>query len=127
MAVAMTVSPHVRDGLVGRERDLAGAYSVRRDFGGSYGSCFSRAESLAVSSYSPRRTRFGDLSPSSISRRMASDKDGSSGRLRAQDSMRPRKSSETRTPIIGVTPVAGRPRFFCLALFIDAAMNLCLA
>jgi hypothetical protein len=71
--------------------------------------------------------RFGDLSPSSISRRMASDKDGSSGRLCAQDSMRPRKSSETRTPIIGVTPVAGRPRFFCLALFVDVFMNLCLA
>jgi hypothetical protein len=86
---------------------------------------------LKASRYSraihPRRARFGDLSPSSISRRMASDKDGSSGRLRAQRSMRPRKSSETRTPIIGVTPVAGRPRFFCLALFIDFAMNLCLA
>jgi hypothetical protein len=71
--------------------------------------------------------RFGDLSPSSISRRMASDKDGLSGRPCAQDSMRPRKSSETRTPIIGVTPVAGRPRFFCLALFIDIIMNSCLA
>jgi hypothetical protein len=58
---------------------------------------------------------------------MASDKDGPSGRLRAQDSMRPRNSSEIRTPIIGVTPVAGRPRFFCFALFDDVALILRLA
>jgi hypothetical protein len=52
------------------------------------------------------------LRASSISRRVASERDGSSGRPRAQDSMRARNCVETRTPIMGVTPVEGRPRFF---------------
>jgi hypothetical protein len=37
-----------------------------------------------------------------------------------------RLSGDKRTPIIGVMPVAGRPRFFCLA-DIDRFINLCLA
>jgi hypothetical protein len=51
----------------------------------------------------------------------------------AQRSTRAMYALDRRKPIIGRTPVAGRPRFFCLAdnllsfADIDFRMNLCLA
>jgi len=58
------------------------------------------------------------LSPISTRRRMASDKDGSSGSDSAQRTTDARISGDARNPISGSLPVAGRPRFLGLT-FID--------
>jgi hypothetical protein len=53
------------------------------------------------------------LRPFSKSNRIASDR--LTPRSAAHLSTRAMSASESRKPIIGRTPVAGRPRFFCLA------------
>jgi len=59
------------------------------------------------------------LRPCSIKARIASDR--VKWRSAAQRSTRAISTLDNRSPIIGRTPVAGRPRFFCLA-DIDRAM-----
>jgi hypothetical protein len=55
------------------------------------------------------------FSPSSTKRRIASERVGVSGWLSAHFTIAARVTGSARNPTIGVTPVAGRPRNFCLA------------
>jgi hypothetical protein len=62
-----------------------------------------------------RVSHFFTLSPSSTSRRMASESVGVSACFSAHLTISARITGSARKPIIGVIPVAGRPADFCLA------------
>src|SRR5437762_4234323 len=60
------------------------------------------------------------VSPSSTSRRMASDSVGVSGCFSAQLTIAARILASARKPIRGVTPVGGRPMTLCLTRELEA-------
>jgi hypothetical protein len=59
-----------------------------------------------------KRERFGAASPTSTSRRMASERGSPSSCRAAQVSIDARNSAESRMAVTGSRPVAGRPLFF---------------
>jgi hypothetical protein len=75
----------------------------------------SRARRLC-SSVDCRRFDF-TVKPSSTRRRVASERVGLSGWFSAHLTMDARNTGAARNPIMGSRPVAGRPRFFGLAVF----------
>jgi hypothetical protein len=82
--------------------------------------CLGRKLGGAGGSHSVGRAVDFTVSPRSTRRRVASERVGISGWFSAHFTMEARNTGAAQNPVMGSRPVAGRPRFFGLAL-IDIA------